>query len=42
MQAKTIEIILTIIETIVSIFVSSRSENKGGNNNDSTGSSKKK
>jgi len=41
MQAKTIEIILKIIETIANIFVSSR-KNNGGNSNDNRSSSKKK
>jgi hypothetical protein len=40
MQAKTIEIILKVIETIASIFIQSKS--KGGSKNDGTGSSKKK
>jgi hypothetical protein len=41
MQSKTIEIILKVVEIIANIFVSSR-KNKGGYNNDSTGIAKKK
>ena len=41
MQSKTIEIILNVVEIIANIFVSSR-KNKGGYNNDSTGITKKK
>ena len=41
MQAKTIEIILKIIETIANIFVSSR-KNNGGKDNDNRRSAEKK
>lgn len=41
MQAKTIGIILKIIEIIAGIFISTKSS-KGGNKNDGTRSSKKK
>jgi hypothetical protein len=41
MQAKTIEIIIKVVEIIANIFVSSKNE-KGGHKNDGTGSSKKK
>jgi hypothetical protein len=40
MQAKTIEIILKVVEIIANVFVSSK--NKGGKKNDGTGSTKKK
>lgn len=41
MQAKTIEIILKVIETIANIFVSSR-KNSGGKKNDNSRSAQKK
>ena len=40
MQAKTIEIIIKVVEIIANIFVSSKKE--GGHKNDGTGSAKKK
>ena len=41
MQAKTIEIIIKVIEIIANIFVSSR-KNKGGKKNDNRRSAEKK
>ena len=42
MQAKTIEMIIRVVEIIASIFVSSKNEESGGKKYDRTGSSKKK
>ncbi len=42
MQAKTIEIILKVIETIASIFISARKNKKGGSYYDQSASTKKK
>ena len=41
MQAKTIEIIIKVVEIIANIFVSSKKEG-GHKKNDGTGSTKKK
>lgn len=42
MQAKTIEIIVKIVELIANIFISSKKDKPGGNKHDRTGSSQKK
>jgi len=42
MQAKTIEIIVKILEIIANLFISSKDDKSGGKEHDSTGSVKKK